>query len=80
MKNMEDKAQESVDIATAILKSLGDDGVDEITAQAALGNAWYRMCRGMKYDPTTFWTLLNTMGKIYEKNYEERKSEKDGRK
>lgn len=68
--NIEDKSQESVDIATAILKSLMEYGTDEITAQAALGNAWYRLCKGINYPPSQFWEMTNGMGQMYEKDYE----------
>jgi len=71
MENDEDKAKESVVIANAILKSLMEHGVDEITAQAALGNAWCRLCRVLKYPPALFWEMTNGMAEMYEKDFKD---------
>ena len=68
MSKNEDLAQEAVDVGTCLLKALHEFGTDPLTSQAALGIAWYRLCKGMEYPPETFWEMCNGMGKMYEES------------
>lgn len=68
MSNNEIKYLEAVDVATDVLRALADSGIESNMAQAALGNAWYRLCRSMKFPPSIFWELVNEMGKEFEKD------------
>jgi hypothetical protein len=68
MTKDEDLYQKSVDISTGILKSLDEIGTDPLTAMAALGNAWYRMCRGMQYPASLFREMCEGMTQMYEED------------
>lgn len=73
MKNDGGKAQEAVDIATDIatnfLQQLEARDIDTNTAQAALGNAWFRMCLSIRYTPSTFKNMLGFLERMYEKEF-----------
>lgn len=69
---IKDQAQQAVNVGTEILEMLMKTEINEITAQAALGNAWFRMCMGLSYSPATFWQMLNGMGQMYEKEFDKR--------
>lgn len=70
MSTHSDKADEAVEMASCILIALMDQKVDEVTAQAALGNAWYRLCQGLGYSPSIFWEMLEGLGIHYEQDFQ----------
>lgn len=66
MSKENDLAQEAVDVGTAVLQALNEYGTDPFTAQAALGNAWFRLCKGLEYPASVFREMCDGMSKLYE--------------
>jgi hypothetical protein len=63
------EAEECVELATSILKELDRKGIDENIAQAALGNAWYRLCKSMPFRPETFKEMCDGMVEVYKESF-----------
>lgn len=66
MLSDKDLGDEAVEIGAHILQALHDSKVNPVVGQAALGHAWFHLCKAMGYSTEVFWEMVNGMGKIYE--------------
>lgn len=63
-----DEAKKASDIADRLLQLLEACDVCPLVANSALGDAWFRMCKGMNYSKERFSDILNAMKEVYEKD------------
>lgn len=70
MDKSDKQSYEAIKLATLFLTICEDRGIDSNIAQAAFGNAWYRLCCGMKIKPENFKEMAQAMVGHYKDDYE----------
>jgi hypothetical protein len=65
MGNSKDVTDEAVEMGNAILIALDEHKAEPNLAQAALGYAWYSLCKGMRIPASSFKEMTRGMEKMY---------------
>jgi len=60
-----EQVEYAIQIAGHILKFLYEAKCPENIGQAALGNAWFRLCLGMEFTPQQFQEMCDVMATQY---------------
>lgn len=72
-----EKTVQSVKIGNEILRMLDKADIHENIAQEALGNAWFRLCLSMRFNPTEFDDFLAGISCRYRKAWDKVKDASD---